>query len=385
MTQTYFKQNNWEPFAYQRLNQLIHQYKNDPDAYVVFDFDNTSIIMDIEDNYMIYALDNLLYHLTPEDFHQMLLSGPFNFDLLINDQATVKDLADDIAEAYTYLYHNYIKLASNEKTPHLLAQIKLTPAFLDFQAKYRAYYLFTNRAFTRKPGEPWLNYHFSGQSKESYYQACLEMFPIMEQQPFKRHAFISATSGKAGGITSTYTSGLSMPQETKDLYRAFQENGIDVYIISASPIDIVRAANDYYQLKVAADHLIAMEYPIQNGLIQPMSLMQSFITKGPGKTEAIKKAIMPHHHHREPIAVFGDSKGDYNMMLDFDTLEIAVLFNVLSDDIIQEIVDKAIATYGEDNARYLLQGRNEQLGCLQPSQATLAIGATEAYIKPHKE
>lgn len=71
---TFFPQNNWEPFVYQRLNHLIQHYQQAggtplaDQAYVVFDFDNTSAIADVEDNLMIYMLKQLLYKLTPEQF-----------------------------------------------------------------------------------------------------------------------------------------------------------------------------------------------------------------------------------------------------------------------------------------------------------------------------
>ncbi|MBG9988881.1 haloacid dehalogenase-like hydrolase [Aerococcaceae bacterium DSM 111176] len=381
MIQTYFQQNNWEPFAYRRLNQVIDKNKNNPESFVVFDFDNTSVIMDIEDNYMIYAIDNLLYHLNAEDFHQMLLSGPFNFDQPFQN-GTIKDLADDIAEAYTYLYDHYIKLPESEKSNARLEEIRQTSEFQDFKAKYRAYYVTVGKLFKRQPGHDWVSYHFAGQTRDEYYQNCLAMFKVMEQQPFEVQEYTSASTGKVGEVTVRFESGLHFPQETRDLYQAFHNNGITVYIISASPVDLVYAASNHFNLNVDRDHAIAMEYPTKDGIIQPAVLADSFVTKGPGKTEAIQKGIMPRHNQAEPIAVFGDSTGDYNMMIDFDDLQLAVLFNVLSDDQTQEIVDQAIESYGDDDARYVLQGRNEQIGRLQASQGTLAIGATESTIKP---
>lgn len=62
----YFQEHQWEPYVYNRLNQLIDQFKTSESSnfktkpYVVFDFDNTSIIGDVEDNLMIYMLDHLL-------------------------------------------------------------------------------------------------------------------------------------------------------------------------------------------------------------------------------------------------------------------------------------------------------------------------------------
>jgi hypothetical protein len=66
---------NWAPHTHQALNAVISSYGNqsssfDPAAppYVVFDFDNTSAIMDIEDTLMLYMLLHLDYRLTPDQF-----------------------------------------------------------------------------------------------------------------------------------------------------------------------------------------------------------------------------------------------------------------------------------------------------------------------------
>src|SRR5699024_11445223 len=78
---TYFDQGNFEPFVYKRLNEVIDEFKDDSNSYVVFDYDNTSIIMDIEDNLNVYLMEHLEYKLTPEVFYKTLTNTHYHEEL----------------------------------------------------------------------------------------------------------------------------------------------------------------------------------------------------------------------------------------------------------------------------------------------------------------
>ncbi|MGO1931133.1 MAG: hypothetical protein ACTH1A_03130 [Ruoffia tabacinasalis] len=114
----YFQEHQWEPYVYNRLNQLIDQFKTSESSsfqakpYVVFDFDNTSIIGDVEDNLMIYMLDHLLYKMTPEEFEQIIISDIFDMDTNLDEElehTSPRKLAIDIIQCYTWLWEHYIK------------------------------------------------------------------------------------------------------------------------------------------------------------------------------------------------------------------------------------------------------------------------------------
>jgi len=105
---------NWAPHTHQALNAVIAAHGNQSSSfdpadppYVVFDFDNTSAIMDIEDTLMLYMLLHLDYRLTPDQFHAILTDGLENVGasettLLdkTNPLATIGNIADDIRTAY---------------------------------------------------------------------------------------------------------------------------------------------------------------------------------------------------------------------------------------------------------------------------------------------
>lgn len=384
MTATFFPQNNWEPFLYHHLNQRIADAQHQDTSYTVFDFDNTTVLMDIEDNLMVYTLETLAYVLDPAGFQQLLLGGAFDYDeLIIPDQptTTVSNVAWDIVDAYTQLYDAYLYQAPQDRTAEQLAQIQQTDAYADFVAKYRAFYLYTNGHWMREPGQPWVNYYFAGMTRAELHQHSQAMFEVMTTRPFTQITYRSATTGRSGIIQSSFASGLRLPQELADLHYALEANDITTYIVSASPIDLVRAAVDYWQLPIPDQRLFAMEYTIDaQARIQSLMAPEGYITKGTGKTAVIKEQLQPRHHLADPLMVFGDSMGDYDMMHAFGKQTDRILFNRLLDDPTQVIVNLAVDQYDQADANFFLQGRDDNQGCLRPSQATIAYGETEPRI-----
>lgn len=384
---TYFPQNNWEPFVHQRLNELIDTFQQphgtplDQQAYVVFDFDNTSAISDVEDNLMIYMLKHLLYKLTPQEFLVILTSGPFNFDLELEEgrpELTPRNLALDIIENYQWLYEHYIL----NKTKSL-SEVKDSDYYRDFQAKLRYYYKAVNKHFTRQAGQAWVTYWFQGYSQTEFIELSRQMLTEALEQPFERHIFTSSTErpGLAGPVESQFISGLTFPQELRDLYKALQSHQIAVYVVSASPIDLVRTAVLEYGFNVPFNQIIAMCYSIdQERNILAQMEAGSYITKQAGKTEAILNLLAPMHGGAQPIALFGDSMGDYDMMMNLKGVKLNVLFNCLLDDGTRSIVELAHGLYRRHEAQFVLQGRDENLGQLRPSPKSIAFETTEARL-----
>lgn len=372
---------NWEPFVYQRLNDIIEQFRQTEQtpksqrAYVVFDFDNTSAIGDVEDNLMMYFLDHLVYRLSPDELYDSMTSGPFDFDTTIEPgkpHLTPSNLAKDIRMQYEWLYNHYI-----DQADLTLAEVKKTEHYRDFAAKLRYYYKWVNSNFQRVAGEPWLTYWFSGYTPEELVALTHSMLREALVKPF---AVLQMTSspqlpGHTGVVETNFVSGLSFPPELLNLYGAFQQANIETYVVSASPIDVVRTAATEYGYNVPRDHVIGMRYSLNSdGQIQAAMAPETYITKQTGKTEAIKQLIAPHHENRQPIALFGDSMGDYDMMMRFDGVTLNVLFNCYHQDDTQDIVNIALGSLNQTNAQFVLQGRDENQGSLRASSGTIPIG-----------
>lgn len=384
---TYFPQNNWEPFVYQRLNGLIDTFQQaqgtplKQQAYVVFDFDNTSAISDVEDNLMMFMLNHLLYKLSPDEFLVILTSGPFNFDLELEDgrpDLTPRNLALDLSEDYQWLYEHYIleeKLSLNE--------VKASEYYLNFRAKLRYYYKAVNKHFTRQAGKPWVTYWFQGYSQTDFIELSRQMLTEALEQPFERHIFTSSDErpGLAGRVESQFISGLAFPQELLDLYQAFQSHNIATYVVSASPIDLVRTAVLEFGFHVPFNQIIAMCYGIdhERKIVAEMEA-DTYITKQAGKTEAIFNLIAPLHGDTQPIALFGDSMGDYDMMMNLKDVKLNVLFNCLLEDGTRSIVELAHGLYRRPEAQFVVQGRDENKGQLRPSPKSIALESNEERL-----
>ena len=139
----------WEPYAYKTLSSLIENYGSSSSSYdsackpyAVFDFDNTSIIGDIELTVMSYQLENLIFKIKPEDLFETLTMdlGYIDKDLSIEGKPgiTVRMLANDISADYKYLYDNYISIfqdKSSEEAACTLEKISESPEHQDFKAK----------------------------------------------------------------------------------------------------------------------------------------------------------------------------------------------------------------------------------------------------------
>ena len=113
-----------------------------------------------------------------------------------------------------------------------------------------------------------------------------------------------------------------------------------------------------------ADRVLAMELERDaDGRIQPEFRRGYDQTQGAGKTRNIRRFLVPRYGYG-PAFVAGDSEGDQNMMADFPETKKVLIVNRLrapSTDI-GKFSAQAVRQYGQADARYLLQGRNDNTG-----------------------
>ena len=95
--------------------------------------------------------------------------------------------------------------------------------------------------------------------------------------------------------------------------------------------------------------------------------------------------IDPNYDGAGPLMVFGDSAGDWNMMTDWmesgDT-QLGVIFNRYrkTSDPIWQGSTEAAESIGNADARFVLQGRDENHGQLRPSEYSILLGETEEVL-----
>lgn len=388
---------NWAPATRARIQAVIDENAGQG-RYVVFDFDNTSVIFDVEEALLIYQIENLAFKIAPADMEGVLetqipdLNSPVG-QTVDGKDVTVAQLVADITSDYEWLYANYEGFGAGGA--YGLDYIRATNQYQDFAAKLRYMYSSVGDTFDASVSYPWVTYLFTGMTPDEVYDLAAASHKYWAD--YGRYASETWTSpvelpGQAGVVSISFTTGLTFTDELKDLYATLMANDIDVYIISASFIDVIQAANETMGYGVPEENVFAM----RNVLVDGKYINEYDYnwggeglyaqTQAAGKSTIITNFIAPKYNGVGPLMVFGDSAGDWNMMTDWmesgDT-ELGVIFNRYrkpSSDPIWEGSNEAAQTIGNADARFVLQGRDENSGQLRPSEKSILLGTTEEVL-----
>lgn len=389
---------NWAPATRARIQAVIDE-NADSGKYVVFDFDNTSVIFDVEEALLIYQIENLAFKIDPDDMADVLetqipdLTAPVG-TTVDGEDVSVEELVADLTSDYAWLYENYEGFGAGGA--YGLEYIHATNQYQDFAAKLRYMYSAVGDTFDASVSYPWVTYLFTGMTSQEVYDLAAESHAYWAA--YGRYASETWTSpvelpGEAGVVSVSFNTGLTFTDELKDLYATLMANNIDVYIISASYIDVIQAANQTMGYNVPEENVFAM----RNKVDEEGRYINEYDydwggeglyaqTQAAGKSTIITNFIAPKYDGAGPLMVFGDSAGDWNMMTDWmddgDTV-LGVIFNRYrkpGSDPIWEGSNEAAQTIGDADARFVLQGRNENTGELRPSEKSILLGSTEEVL-----
>lgn len=386
---------NWDHFNHQQLNKLIlekgnksHRYNSKKPPYVVFDFDNTSVFLDIEEASLIYQLENLIFKVTPQELDSIIRTGisttqfvseynnnegqPVNIDLI----------ASDITGSYDWLYNNYEGLNGTKS----LLEVKQSPHYLNFITKVRYLYAAIGDTFDHEVSYPWVTYLFAGFTPKQVSELAVQAFNTQQTQKIGPVIWTSPEQlrGKAGVVSVKWENGLRPYKDMQNLYKAFQDNGFDVYVVSASFIDVIKGVvtNPKIGFNVPESNIYAMElYRDLNNKIIPKFNDDFYQTQGKGKTLTIQKFLVSKYGYG-PVFIAGDSEGDQNMIQDFQDTEKVLIINRWRNPAtdIGKFSKLAADSYGQSNVKYLLQGRDANTGMFLSSNKSLAFGSNEAKL-----
>ena len=264
---------------------------------------------------------------------------------------------------------------------------------------------------------PWILYWFAGMTEDEVYnlaKASHEKYKEVETAVVHWESPADIKS-KVGVVTLDWTKGIQVSENITELWSALKDNGIDVWVCSASGIDVVRAAVDAFGLHPYCSGVLAMTNVLDNGIYtnkydyetgygwyaeddrawKKMTVPEKAQTQGIGKVEAIANALALEYNNHGPIAGFMDSTGDFNFCTEFKTLKLVICFNRASRKVtdggglIAEVAMYEKNTLGYDFAKadkardtlYLLQGRDENgLRRLRPSNKTITFGTKEEKL-----
>lgn len=379
------KEHNWEPFVHDCLSQLIKKHQCDSGTprsqqpYLVFDFDETCIFGDIEDHLMRYQVENILFNMTPERFKALLVNNIDALDQPIGDQvANYGDLVADLVVHYQWLYDHYIQGDWD------LDRVKKQPDYVSFRAKMIYLYYHIHQVFKYQQGAIWPTYWFDGMSQADLNDVVADVVAEYLNAPRKNEWFTTHpdADNKIEQLSVNMISGFRFYPEVIDLINTGYDHGILSYIVSASPHGLMQAMASHLPFNIPANRIIGMPHGENSqGQLTAEIVDDRLMTAKVGKSETIRSILMPLHGGQAPIGVFGDSMGDYNMLTDFADTEVSLLINRCLNNETQTLVQRSIDQYGTTDARYLLQGRNENIGSFISDRQSILFGSKELQLK----
>ena len=397
------------------IDDFIATYGGTENAYVVFDFDNTCSIFDVEEQLAAHQLRTMTFAFTPEELPEILKEGIGDLEEVrendYSEPATYQAWINDIVKAYTYLYETYGPFTAKGLDEAAQAEIQADEQWVEFATKMRAMYSFVGDVESASVSYPWVLYWFTGMTEHEVYDLAFASHSkyLEVESVYTTWTSPETIESEAGIVTVEFTDGTCASEPLKGLWKALDEAGIDVWVCSASATDPIRAAIDAFGLHEYCTGMIAMtnvvgedgkyvhtyDYETGCGWLAdgdgwkrddaPIKAQ----TQGVGKVTAINNAILPKYNNVGPLACFMDSTGDWNFCTEYANTKLVINFNRAN----RKVTDgggiaAAIAIYQRDylgydlataNANgdtlYVLQGREENgLRGLRSSNFTMRLG-----------
>lgn len=384
---------NWSDNNYTVLKQLIIDYgvhgkfyNSQKPPYVVLDWDQTCAFLDVEEALLHYQLSHLKFKMTKEQFIGLLLNSINGItSVSIDDQnLSLAAINQDLITDYNFIFDNFSGL-NGTMTPE---EIQSTPHYQDFIVKLPLLYA----GYCDTPGigaaygYPWVLYLLSGYTIEEVKALAKEAISLELGNKLSKVTLASPSgfATNAGELSYTYRTGLRILPEMQNLIATFKENGIEVFIVSASykPVVEVFSGLKSFGYNVPAENVIAMELATDNaGVILPQYKDGWVKTLRQGKVEAINQVIITGLGRTwDPLFSAGDSDGDYEMLTSFPDMKLALIWNRVKGGDIGKISKQAVEEMNNPSPRFILQGRNENTGMAIPFSETILFGSTEARL-----
>lgn len=358
---------NWNRDAYSKITGLlasegIHKSGYDPDSkpYAVFDFDNTSIINDVEFSLLAYQIHNLRFRIHPDRFFEAVTTDVPDLEAEIRVGNTVRMLAQDVSDDYQYLYDNFIAKDFDASTVSgALSRIKESDCYLDFRAKLFALIFGVAEHFDYGVGCIHILRLLEGMTYEEITALTKESFKYFRgMKGVSMIRWESPEMGVCGKIVSEHPEGICVTEEMLNLFKHLRLNGIDVYICSASLETVVEsvACDPEFGFGFDKEHVYGLRFKGGDSGVVQVELDPDYIqTFKQGKADAINAYIAPKHGGKAPVLVAGDSNGDYEMLTAFKDLKLGLIINAGNGGAIGELAESG-------NPKYVVQNRDLALG-----------------------
>lgn len=404
-SQIHVQRSDWAPDVKAAINDFMNRYHHRRNAYVVFDFDNTTSIFDISLQLMPYQLETMAFELTPEHLESDLNRA------VDPSVAILKNMKEDICRDYAMLYKKYGPFSHAGVDEATAGRLGKDAHWLDFATKMLGLYDVMEENQSVPDAYAWIQAWYDGMTEQQVYDMAFRCHKMHQNIPTSEVTWKGPRlKTKAGPMDNTWTSGIQVTENMKELWKALHDNGIDVWVCSASDINVVRAAVDAFGLhdyckgvvamtaRLTSDGRYRLGYDYENGcccLALPDgswtkgTTPSNALTAGPGKVTAINNVLLPMYGGQGPMAGFMDSSGDFNFCTEYKSLKLVICFNRATRKVTEgggliaelAIYQRDVLGYNLQKANiagdtyYVLQGRDENgLRTFRPSNATLRLG-----------
>lgn len=392
---------DWAPDVKKALNDFIRQEgRKAENKYVVFDFDNTCSIFDVSVQLMSYQLEKMCFALDPEEFSKMAKTGMEGYPEALHEAL------ECLVSEYSDLYSRYGPFTVEGVDAETEARLAEDPVWVDFASDMGCMYKRLQEYMTADDAYLWTMGWFAGMTGDDVYD--------MAYRSHEKYSAVQTVSRSWTGTRGTYSwiDGIAVTDNIRELWKALDESGFDVWVCSASEVGPVMAAVDFFGLHDYCKGVLAMtmardssgkylpeyDYTDGRGFLATGDggwIRDSIPTRtrpmGPGKVTAVRNCLVPKYGGKGPLAGFMDSTGDFNFCTEFSSMRLVVCFNRAS----RKVTDGGgliaeVAVYERETLKYnlrkagrrsdiyyVLQGRDENgLRSLRPYQTTLRLGET---------
>lgn len=367
---------NWSKAPYKALTALMKECKAEAAAaghnvnYAIFDYDNTTVLQDVELACTSWQIENLRFKFTPGQVEEIFSVSIPDLDKPMNgldkDGISARMLIADIASDYAAMMASAGVQCGWDLSSEQLAALRQMPEFLDLRAKLWCLYEGLFFTFSYHEGFPVLMGMFHG---FTYPEVDALIKEGVAAQVAKGRlcdvVWQSPDMGVAGKVSYVVPDGLALSDEMRALYKALPENGIDVYVFSASMEAVVEAmacdpqylgldTAQVFALRMVRDDTGTVLQDYLEGYVQPYKT---------GKTEAIRTYVSGRYDGRDPVLIGGDSNGDYSMLTSFPGMRVGLIIDKgQTEPGIGDLRREALAAEASGApCRYVLQRRADPI------------------------
>ncbi len=421
----YVTRQDWAPDVKKAINDFIGMYGKGspsytPNSYVVFDFDNTTAIYDVAVATRYHRLQTMQFQFTPEELPEILTADLGDLDIprsasysIDGTAHTYREWVNDITKAYKYLWDTYGPFDHKGLPSAKQKEVQADPMWLEFAVKIQNLPEVCRESEGEYESFPAYKYWNAGMTPDEAYYVAKSAYEKWSSAKSRKVRWRTSDTVKSKvGVSETFwIEGISVTPNIIELYRALHENGFDIWIVSTSGTDEVCAAVDFFGLHNYVTGVLAYTNKLKNGKNVAAYDYESGTgwytkdggwergkiaigtqTNKMGKVTAINNALIS-QYGCGPLAAFGDSSGDFEMVTVYDSLKLVVFFNV-GRGVNDAGVLYNVALYERDylgydlakanakgDAFYVLQGRDEnEMRSFRSSNATICLGEPEEKL-----